>query len=279
MRKLPLALLFALSVPILLHAQGVGQGRTTYQGAELTFLDVGQGDAILIRSDTFVVLIDAGRNQLAVDDLRRLGVDHVNLLVASHNHFDHIGGMDAIIRALPVALFIDNGCQESSEAQAYVEDAMRERHLGSRAAWDTTFTLGPATLRILPSPFYTPACDSSQNNLSVGAILRVGHFSALLTGDSEKYEEIAWVNAGLIPDVDVLKAAHHGADNGVTPGWIATANPEVVVISVGTNTYGHPCPGALGYYQTHGRRVLRTDRDGTVTVRVDSSGAYQVQPQ
>ena len=77
--------------------------------------------------------------------------------------------------------------------------------------------------------------------------------------------------------MDVLKAAHHGSRDAVTPGWIQRTRAEVVVISVGAgNTYGHPHETALRYYRTHGRRVLRTDLDGTVVVSVDRTGGYQV---
>lgn len=247
-------------------------------GAEITFLDVGQGDAILIRSDTFVVLIDAGRSQQTIEDLGQLGVHHINLLIASHNHQDHIGGMDYVINKLPVALFLDNGCQEDTEVEAYVLRSLHDRHVPGRAAWDTTFQLGGASISILPSPFYTQVCDSSQNNMSVAVLLQVGKFRALLTGDSESDELNAWLKAGVIPDVDVLKAAHHGARNGVTPGWIQASNPEVVVISVGAgNSYGHPEEAALRYYRSGGRRVLRTDEDGSIRVCVEPSGNYEVQ--
>ena len=102
-----------------------------------------------------------------------------------------------------------------------------------------------------------------------------GGFRALLTGDSEVEELDAWLESGVIPRVNVLKAAHHGARNGVTPGWIARTNPEVVVISVGaSNSYGHPDPWAMRYYRSHQRTVMRTDEDGTVIVTVDRDGHY-----
>ena len=114
-------------------------------------------------------------------------------------------------------------------------------------------------------------------SVSVG-LDRGGAFSALLTGDSEVEELNGWMAAGLIPDVDVLKAAHHGARNGVTPGWLDRTKPEVVVISVGaTNSYGHPNLWAMRYYQSHDRKVYRTDQDGTVIVTVDPAGRYQVE--
>lgn len=271
MLKTCLAFIAGLLCPV------VAQAQTGLTGAEIVFLDVGQGDAILIRSDTFVVLIDAGQSPDVLDDLHRLGVNHVNLLMATHNHQDHIGAIDHVMNEYPVGLYVDNGCPESTEAQAYVVDALMNWLIPTRPAWDTTYLLGAMTLRILPSPFQTSACDSSQNNMSIGVLLEVGRFRALLTGDSEVDELNAWLKEGVIPDVDVLKAAHHGARNGVTLGWIQATRPEVVVISVGAgNTYGHPDPRALDYFRTNKRVVLRTDQDGSIAVCIQAAGGYVV---
>ena len=102
-------------------------------------------------------------------------------------------------------------------------------------------------------------------------------FRALLMGDAELAEISALLAAEVISDVDLLKAGHHGSRNGVTPLLLQRAKPEVVVISVGrTNDYGHPSPMALRYYSTSGRRVLRTDLNGDVSICVDAIGDYRV---
>lgn len=133
MPKPSVALLGGLLTPVLpLHAQRVGRASVPGPGAEIVFLDVGQGDAILIRSDTFNVLIDAGRATSILYVLDSLGVDHINLLIATHNHIDHIGGMDAVIDSLPVELFVDNGCEDDSEAEAYVMRSLDYAHLAAR---------------------------------------------------------------------------------------------------------------------------------------------------
>jgi competence protein ComEC len=250
--------------------------RWRVEGAEIVFLDVGQGDAILVRSDTFAVLIDAGGSNRTYEILDELDVDRLHLAIASHNHRDHIGGMDYVLDSIPVALYVDNGCQESTEAQAYVENAIRNRRTPWRTARDTTFVYGRLKLRLMPSPFWAPSCDSSQNNLSVGVLLEIGKFQALLTGDSETDALNAWLRRGAISPVTLLKAAHHGSRNGVTPGWIAATKPAIVVISVGQpNAYGHPSDWALRYYETGNRRVLRTDRDGAVWICVNADGRYK----
>jgi beta-lactamase superfamily II metal-dependent hydrolase len=134
--------------------------------------------------------------------------------------------------------------------------------------------MGNARITVFPTPLDERA---SENNSSLGVLIERGSFRALLTGDSEVEELNGWLAAGVIPDVDVLKAAHHGARNGVTPGWLHRTRPEVVVISVGAaNRYGHPEPWAMRYYQAGGRKVYRTDLDGTVTISVDAAGQYRI---
>jgi competence protein ComEC len=114
------------------------------------------------------------------------------------------------------------------------------------------------------------------NNRSIGLMVRFGAFQAFLSGDSEA-EELAWfLEHDAVPDVTLLKAAHHGSDNGLTAAFLERARPEVVVVSVGNNGYGHPMPGALDAYASYAREVYRTDLHGAVTVHGHRDGSYEV---
>ncbi len=242
---------------------------------EIRFLDVGQGDGILIRLGRQAVLLDAGRGDGIILVLNELGVDSLVAAIASHNHDDHIGGMDAVLADLPIGRYFENGRPPENDNARGVEQYLTERGVArSPPPWDPIL-LGDVRITVFPS-LLDPA-DRSENNSSLGVLIERGAFRALLTGDSEADELNAWLKAGRIPDVDVLKAAHHGSRNGVTPGWLDRTRPEVVVISVGAaNGYGHPAPWAMRYYQLHDRRIFRTDEDGTVVVTVDQAGRYQV---
>jgi competence protein ComEC len=135
--------------------------------------------------------------------------------------------------------------------------------------------MGDATVRILPSPVAGPRV--AQNDHSVVVTVERGAFRALLTGDSQKRELAALVRGKAVADVDVFKAPHHGSRTGVLGAFLARAQPEVMVISVGEgNPFGHPHAEALAAYQVPGRTVLRTDRDGDVVVTVDAVGCYEV---
>lgn len=242
---------------------------------ELRFLDVGQGDATLIRLAGKTVLVDAGPTDAVLAKLRALGVDSLSLAVASHNHSDHIGGMDVVLAGLPVRYYLDNGVPANTRIQRTVLQLVRDRGVTYLAPTARTVELGDARLRVIPPPERARAGD--QNDESVALLLERGPFRALLTGDSERRELAALLQAGGMPDVDVFKAPHHGSRTGILEGWLERIRPEVVVISVGAgNDYGHPHAEALAAYRAAARTVLRTDEDGDVSVLVDSAGCYEV---
>jgi competence protein ComEC len=242
---------------------------------ELRFLDVGQGDAILIRLGGKTVLVDAGETGGIAARLRQLGVDTVGLAIASHNDNDHIGGMDAVLRALPVRSYLDNGFPKTTRIQRTVLELVRDRGVTYLRAEPRTVAMGDATVRVLPSPVAGP--HVAQNDHSLVLTVERGAFRALLTGDSEKRELAALARGKAVADVDVFKAPHHGSRTGVLSAFLARARPEVIVISVGAgNPFGDPHAEALAAYQVRGRTVLRTDRDGDVVVTVDAAGCYEV---
>lgn len=245
---------------------------------ELRFLDVGQGDAVLLRSGGRTALVDAGPADRIVARLRDLGVESIDLLVASHNHADHIGGMDAVLDSLPVRNYLDNGHPASTRIQERVLERVEGKGVTYLQPTSRTISLGAARLRVIPAP--EGVTGDEQNNRSLSLLVEQGTFRALLTGDSE-VELLGGLLAGDgIPDVEVLKAAHHGSRNGVTPAWLARTRPEVVVVSLGAdNSYGHPHEAALRYYCAGGREVYRTDRSGDVVVEVGSDGSYRVRTE
>jgi beta-lactamase superfamily II metal-dependent hydrolase len=242
---------------------------------ELRFLDVGQGDAALLRNAGKAVLVDAGPTDAIAGKLRALGVDSLDLAVATHNHSDHIGGMDAVLASIPVRLYLDNGDPANTRIQRTVLQLVRDRNVVYLQATGRTIKLGDARIRVIPSP--VQAAPADQNDHSVALLLERGGFKALLTGDSERRELEGLLRDADLPDVDVFKAPHHGSRTGILDGWLARIRPEVVVISVAAhNDYGHPHAEALAAYQAAARAVLRTDRDGDVIVTVDAAGCYEV---
>ena len=259
--------------PIIVPGGGAADGQ---EGVQVTFLDVGQGDAVLIRaSEGQTALIDAGPGVDLSRTFARWGVDTIDLAVASHPHADHIGGMWSVLRSVPVRFYMDNGQPHTTATYSVVMQTLRDRpEITYLEAVPRMIQLGSVTIHVLPLPQYS---GSNLNNRSIGLVVEYGEFRAFLSGDSERPELQHFVNSGVVPDVTVLKAPHHGSDDAVSDSFLSVSNPELIVISVGRgNQYGHPRPSALYAYNRYAEQLLRTDLNGEVTVWGHQDGTYQV---
>ncbi len=241
----------------------------------ITFLDVGQADAILVQAPGgHTALIDAGRGAATVGKVRSRGVSRINLLVATHPDADHIGGLDEVVESLPIGAYLAGERTAETRAWQDLVDALANRPSVTRLeAVPRTIHLGNATIEVL-----APLPDAGNNNdASVAVAIRYGAFAALLTGDAETGAINHLLRSGAVPDVAVLKASHHGSDSGVTDSLLAVARPELVVIQVGTdNAYDLPDSAAVAMYEAAARELYRTDLDGAVTVRGFRDGRYTV---
>ena len=248
--------------------------------ATIEFLDVGQGDAILIRSpEGKAALVDAGPSNKIVGLLQKRGVKRLDLVVVSHHHQDHYGGMGAVIGAFRPRVFLD---ADSPHVTAnYLAVLRKVKEAGITAirpgSEERKIELGSILLRVFPE---APRDEHNENNNSVGIRVEFGRFSALLTGDSE-VKERRWLLAeasSLCDRVDVLKLAHHGSRNGIDAAWLATTHPKVAVASLGlANEFGHPHAETLRLLQADGIPLARTDRVGTIRVTTDGL-TFSVEP-
>ncbi|WP_291430354.1 MBL fold metallo-hydrolase [Deinococcus sp.] len=254
-----------------------GPVTTAPAGAQVTirFLDVGQGDAILIRSpEGKTALIDGGRSSERLSaQLDKYGVTRLDLMIATHADADHIAGL-VPAAALKPRLFINNGMGGTTQTWERLVKALQGVDATFMKASNQTVNLGSVKLRVIAPP---PGMPDDQNLNSVGLAVQFGEFRALMTGDSESPETEGWMaqeRADLRGPFQVYKSIHHGAANGDTAGWLASVRPQNVVISVGHNSYGHPTDSALRLYRQSGARVYRTDRQGTVTFQGRADGTY-----
>lgn len=242
---------------------------------ELHFIDVGQGDAVLIQTpDQRAVLVDAGPNKAHVAQLlTRQGIKTLTLAVATHPHADHIGGMDEVLEKLTVENYMDNGTPHTTQTYQNVLTALEQSSARRLKAGPRRLRLGKLTLRVLP----LPQNADNLNNRSIVLLGSYGEFDFLLPGDAET-EQIHHVLEHIdLPSVEVLKASHHGSRNGLTPAWLQTLSPRVVVIPVGAdNRYGHPHQSALRYYRATAEQVLRNDHHGNIRIRGFEDGRFRV---
>ncbi len=244
----------------------------------LNFIDVGQGDAVLIRSPSGQnVLYDGGRpDEEVLEYLQSVGVTKLELVIASHADADHIGGLEAVVRFYRPRFFMDNGLPHDTQTYRGLLEAVQDADAQVIPATARRIGLGDASLQVVPPPD-DPSLDS--NDHSVGIVVSYGKFQAALTGDAEKSEFDWWLEnvPELLEPVAVYKAAHHGSPNGDSAESIETFRPKTVVISVGRdNAYGHPSAEALALYKGVGAEVYRTDQSGTIGVSAAQSGSYQV---
>ena len=230
---------------------------------------VGQGDALVVPvGPGAAVVVDAGPEPIAVDRcLRRLGVRSVPLLVLSHLHADHVGGLAGVLRGRAVGEIDVGPAREPAMAWREVERIAAISGIPLRTvAVGERRDVGGAALEVLgPSHAYR-GTRSDPNNSSV--VLRVGTAgrTLLLTGDVEVEAQRAMVRAGLDLRADVLKVPHHGSPHQ-DRGFLHATRASVAVVSVGAgNDYGHPSGVLLGALAAAGARIVRTDLGGDAAV-------------
>jgi competence protein ComEC len=270
--------LIALALLLLASADLRTQQTPPPPPLRIHFIDVGQGDAVLIQSPSGQnVLYDAGEDITRVRDyLVGLGITELGLVIASHNHADHIGGLAEVVRHFRPQFYMDNGVPATTRTYAGVLEAVAA--VGSQLLEPTSreITLGDVVLTVVPPPGIR-AWD--QNDNSIGLIVRYGEFFLTLTGDAEEREWSWWLThqRDVFREVHIHKASHHGSSNGDTRDSLALLSPERVAIGVGVaNPYGHPTPEALQLYAETGAVVHRTDLHGTIVVEALSPGGYAV---
>jgi len=245
---------------------------------EVHLLDVGQGDAIAVRSGRGRwLLFDAGRDWRGGDEgrrrvvpyLKRYGGDLV-AFVLSHPHADHVGGAASTINAMRPSWYFDPGYAGGGGSYRGSLLAARTRGVGWRRVRPLdSLVVDDVTVTFLAPDSIWADSLGDPNEASTVARVRAGTLTVLLTGDAESSEE-RWLVRHYAERLraDVLKVAHHGSNTSSTPEFLAAVRPRLALVSVGAgNTYGHPDPGVMRSLAASGAIALRTDMHGTVVVR------------
>lgn len=264
-----LTLVFLLCFSGILYAQ---------ENLKIYFLNVGQGDAsVIISSSGKVAMIDSGPNEsLILNYLKNLNISHIDLLIASHAHADHIAGMDKIIAKYRPKAFIDSGIPHTTITYQKMITAIGKYNINYYKGTSRKINLGPLTFTILP-PANPLIKESELNNNSIVIRLDFKDFSCLFTGDIEKERGDQLLNESRNNlNVDILKIAHHGSYSGSSLLFIKSVNPETSIISCGKgNQYGHPHQETLALLQNLGINIYRTDLNETILIETNGTD-YQV---
>jgi competence protein ComEC len=265
--------------------------RTHAGELEMTAIDVGQGDSLLlVFPDGKRMLVDGGgipsfgggpRAQLDIGEdvvapyLWERGIGGVDVVALSHAHDDHVGGLPALVNDFhPREIW--TGAVPECDAWGRVREAAARRGAKIVAMQEPRhFAFGGTEMEVLaPLDDYVPG-DTPKNNDSLVLRLRYGRHTFLLTGDVERGVERGMLARNEIGHADVVKVPHHGSHTSSTEEFLASVAPAFAVISAGyQNSYGHPHRDVIERLEQHHAAVLRTDLDGLVTVRSDGRKLY-----
>lgn len=286
-------------------SQGGGQSSDTATNSKveakgqltISMLDIGQGDAVLIQTGAKNILIDTGddkyyedgkkgkENTQLLTELQKLKIDHIDTLVMTHAHADHIGKADKVIAQYGVKELVYNGIPSTSK---YFINALKAakangtQQVKVKAGDVLDFGNGVSFEIVSPSQSLidedTAAIKAKKkvdvNNESVVGRLTFGNFAMLFTGDAEgPVEKDMAASYGKKLKSQVLKAGHHGSKTSSTAEFLKLVQPESVVMSLGVNNqYGHPHEALLNRLQKQGvKNIYRTDANGTITIVSDGS--------
>lgn len=244
-------------------------------GLAVTFIDVGQGDCTLVTAGEMTMLIDCGEASEAgkVEEyLRGCGVSELDIVVGTHPHSDHMGGMAQILRSFDVGkVIIPHLSDEDVPVTAFFDDFLeivREKKIPlTEADTGSVFQLGDARCRII-----APNSEdyNDLNNYSVGIFMQHGANTFIFTGDAEGVAEKEMAEAGMLSHADVYKAGHHGSDSSGTEEFLSEVTPDNAVISCGEgNSYGHPKDITLQRLAEYTDKIYRTDLCGTIVFLSD----------
>ena len=258
----------------------------------VTMLDVGQGDAILIKTAEQTVLIDTSdldEQEKLRAELKKAQVKRIDKLILTHPHADHIGGVDGVVlKDYEVGEVYDNGMPSKSKVYLNYMKKLKQKNIPRHAltAGEVLNFGGGVSFKVLSPPKEVVEKGSKStdnhdpNNESVVGKLIFGNFSMMFTGDAEQQAEKVMVDnfAGDLRST-LLKAGHHGSKTSSSAAFLRAVQPEGVLISCGAgNDYGHPHKQTMKKYQSLKLKIYETDLNGTIVVTSDGK-SYKIKPE
>ena len=238
-------------------------------------LDVGQGDATLIRVAGQTVLVDTGdieHRDKIVAYLKREGITTIDKVIITHPHADHLGGMPGILENFTVGRIYDSGRTATTALYRQYLSLVNKKKIPFTVVTPGTEIIIANDIKLkIFAPDKSFLADTEMNNNSVVAKLIYNKFSMLLTGDAEKESEAIMLKTYAAElKSTLLKSGHHGSNTSSTSEFLKAVKADAVIISLGAhNDYHHPHPSTLKKYEQAKLKIYRTDLDGTVSITSD----------
>ncbi len=258
-----------IAIPVTLHS-------ATPPELQVYFLDIGQGDSILIETPEHVsILVDAGSDGRVVQQLGEVlpwWQRKIDYILWTHPDHDHYGGFQSVLQKYQIGQALWNGDEDSSRAFQSLLQEVRQRNIPLRkiSQGDVFQWSSGTSLRIVWPP--ESYLSKDKNNRSITGLLSYGNEDYLLTGDLPQAEEAQMMGQYPSLTAEVLKVGHHGSKGSSGAGFLAALRPQYCIISVGKdNTYGHPNPEAIQRLKDAHCEIHTTADEGRVTVMTDGS--------
>jgi len=267
-RKYALAAVLA-SLTLVLTVQ-LGQARYA-AGLHIAVLDVGQGESVLLQDRGTFALVDCGSGNswydpggIAADQLLTRGCRSLDYLALTHYDSDHVSGVETLLARLPVKkLLLPAAADDAGIRETVLRAAERRGTAVEYVEAESQYALGESCLTVYP-----PLGSGGDNEEGLAVLCTRGDYDLLITGDMNAATERKLLETFELPDIEALVAGHHGSKNSSSKELLEALKPETALISVGSNSYGHPADEALRRLAMAGAAICRTDKQGTITITV-----------
>lgn len=255
--------------------RSVGKGNASADGVmKIHFIDVGQGDAILLQQGDACMLVDAGDNDkgtLVCQYLEAAGVEHLAYICVTHPDADHCGGVDDVLRTYGKTNMLMAQC--TNDTATYDEMIQAIDDTDSFVEYPSsgdTYHLGDADIAVLCPEKNAVGAYGDTNDYSIGILVEYGDISCVMCGDASERVERDIVYSGIGVEADILKLGHHGSDTSSCDIFLDAVSPDYAVISAGRDSvYGHPHKEVMQRMQERNISIFRTDMQGTVVAITD----------